>query len=189
MNLSASVVLLAVFFVGPACRTAGGPVELRISVPKDTAPRYVRFSDLAILDAEGVTSVTLSPDHPYFAHGGVHFDFEVMHTHVFQIVHNRSRNLSPVGTANEVTFRSLVSSLETWELLEVDQNAKTLGIELDDLSGYWSSHELDCVEGIVVAVRFMGDNEFDRVEGLLFVKSIAGDGDVVVLLARGPWKN
>lgn len=171
-----------------SCSSLSKPTAVTVQLKRESRGgqrQCVRIRDLTVMTWEEMSETPRSESQPYPG-ADDRFDFRLERGKRTLLLSNGSRNLSPIGTADEATFRRLIDSIKTWDLKHIEAIAPRNEIKLAKRSGYWSPADLKCVPGTILAIRSMGNGSENNVGSLVFVKSLSADGELVLLISRRP---
>jgi hypothetical protein len=171
-----------------ACSSLSKPTELAIQLEKDAKGKQrqcVRVRDMTVMTWEEMQEVPESGGHSYAGADG-RFDFRLDRGKRTVLMSNGSRNLSPIGFADEAKFRELIENIKIWDLQHIDAIAKRRGVKPEGRGGRWSPADLTCTPGLILATRMLDGGETNDVGALVYVKSLSMDGELVLSVSRRP---
>jgi hypothetical protein len=163
-----------------ACSSTRGPsvvsVEFENEVPGGHV-RYLTVGDVSVSkQAPEYYDLKLASDRP----GGM------------LISANGTRNFAEVGTGDESAFRKLAEQLPSLTIRELPEAATAFGITPGERpADYWTPGYRIVKPGTIIAVRHRqpGPAPAHDVRALVYVRSVRGKDEMVLLVARAPRSN
>jgi hypothetical protein len=107
---------------------------------------------------------------------------------------NGTRNLAVVGTGDEAAFRALLAALAPWNIEKLPAAAEGAGIVPGARrANYWTPGDHIVPQGTILALRVpdpapagVGGVRPPDIAALVYVQSISGKEEMVLLVSRGP---